>query len=123
MATELIGLPIEVSTALTIIVTGVLIPVVTALLSTPKIPSKYKRYIPIGLAALAAIVIVFLQAGGPFAEQLITWIVLLATLTGIAQALYALMPAAWKAIESSTASTGKRADRDGVADGRDTPSS
>ena len=120
---DILGLEADVTTALIVIVTGVVIPAVTALLSRPNLPSNAKRWIPVGLAFLAAIFIVLLRAGGPFAEQAMTVILLLATLTGIAQALYALMPATWKAIESSTAPTGKRADRDGVADGRDTPSS
>lgn len=99
---DLLGLDADVTTALTVIVTGVLIPVVTSLLKQPSLPVWARRWIPIALAAIAAVFIIILQAGGPFAEQLVTWLILLATLVGIAQGLYALMPSVWKSIESST---------------------
>lgn len=99
---NILGLDANVQTALVVIVTGVIIPLVTALLKRPDLPTKYKRLIPIALAALGALVIVILQAGGPFAEQAITWLLILATLIGIAQALYALMPSVWKEIEDKT---------------------
>lgn len=102
MDTELLGLPAEVGTALALIATGVIVPAVTSLLSSQGIPSNIKRLIPIGLAALGAGLIVVLQGGGPLAEQLITWLVVLATVVGIAQALYAVMPSAWKGLERAT---------------------
>ena len=55
------------------------------------------------------------RAGGPFAEQAATYVVLLATLVGIAQGLYAAMPKAWKSLEASTLPEPLRAERD--ADG------
>jgi len=80
----------------------VIVPAVTALMAYDGIPKTLKRVLPIGLSAAAAIVIVVLAAGGPFAEQLITWILLLATIVGISQSVYAVMPGTWKALEGST---------------------
>ena len=102
MDMELLGLPAEVGTALALIASGVIVPAVTSLLASPGIPSKIKRWIPVGLSALAAGVIVLLAAGGPFAEQMITWILVAATVVGIAQSVYALMPATWKGLEAAT---------------------
>lgn len=108
---DLIGLDADTTTALTVITTGVLIPVVTSLLKQPQLPAWARRAIPIALAAVAAAVIILLQAGGPFAEQLVTWLVLLATLVGIAQGLYAVMPSAWKSLEQATSTNTHRAER------------
>lgn len=102
MDTELLGLPAEAGTALALIATGVIVPAVTAMLSSEKVPSKYKRLIPIGLAAAGAAVIVILQGGGPLAEQLLSWIVVAGVVVGMAQTLYAAMPRAWKGLESLT---------------------
>lgn len=99
---DILGLEADVTTALIVIVTGVIIPAVTALLSRPNLPSNAKRWIPVGLAFLAAIFIVLLRAGGPFAEQAMTVILLLATLVGLSQGLYALMPDTWKTLEAAT---------------------
>ena len=107
---DLIGLDADVTTALTIVVTGVLIPAITALLKYPGLGKTAKRLLPIGLAAVGAVVIVLLQAGGPFAEQLVTFLLLLATLVGIAQGLYAVMPKAWTALEDSTSPNTHRKD-------------
>lgn len=108
---ELLALDANVTTALTVIVTGVLIPALTSLLKHPGLSKTWKRIIPMGLAAVAALVIMFLQAGGPFAEQLITWLLLLATLIGIAQSLYAVMPGVWKSLEDNTSPPTHRADK------------
>lgn len=102
MDTELLGLPAEVGTALALISAGVIVPLVTSVLSSGGIPSKYKRWIPIGLAAIGAGIIVVLQAGGPLAEQLLSWIVVAGVVVGMAQTLYAAMPRAWKGLEHAT---------------------
>lgn len=99
---EIIGLPADVTTALTVIVTVVVIPVVTALVTNPSTPPSVKRWLPVGLAALAAVFIVWVRAGGPFVDQVFTWIVLAATVVGLAQALYAVMPGTWKQLSAST---------------------
>src|SRR5699024_10611227 len=112
MDTELLGLPAEVGTALALIASGVIVPAVTSLLASPGIPSKIKRWIPVGLSALAAVVIVVLAAGGPFAEQLITWILVAATVVGISQSVYAVMPETWKRLESATNSQTRGDDTD-----------
>lgn len=100
--TDIIGLPAEVGTALALIASGVIVPAVTSLLAYPGLPKWLKRLLPIGLSAGAAIVIVVLAAGGPFAEQLVTWLLVLATVVGISQGVYAAMPGAWKRLEQST---------------------
>lgn len=99
MNTELLGLDASATTAVTVIVTGVVIPLVTSVLKHPDLPKWARRAIPIGLAAIASVIIVLLQAGGPFAEQVITWLVIAATLVGIAQTLYTAMPSVWKSVE------------------------
>ena len=99
---DLLGLPADLMTALSVIITGVIIPLVTALLKRPELPATARRIIPIALAALGAFIIVLLQAGGPFAEQALTWLLMLATLVGIAQALYTAMPSVWKQVETKT---------------------
>lgn len=113
MDMDLLGIDAEVGTALALIASGVIVPAVTSLLAYDGIPKALKRALPIVLSAGAAIVIVVLAAGGPFAEQLITWILLLATIVGISQSVYAVMPGAWKKLEASTTPT-HRAER--VAD-------
>lgn len=99
---DILGLPADLMTALSVIITGVIIPLVTALLKRPELPVTARRIIPIALAALGAFIIILFQAGGPFAEQAITWLLMLATLVGIAQSLYAAMPSVWKQIEAKT---------------------
>lgn len=105
MDLELLGLPGEVGTALALIATGVIVPAVTSVMAYDGIPKALKRVLPIALSALAAVVIVVLAAGGPFAEQLITWILLLATIVGISQSVYAVMPGAWKKLELVSSSS------------------
>ena len=112
---DLLGLPADLSTALVVIVTGVLIPAVSAVLNRPTLSTTARRFIPIGLAAVGAAVVLLFRAGGPFAEQAATYVVLLAPLVGIAQGLYAAMPKAWKSLEASTLPEPLRAERD--ADG------
>lgn len=108
MDTELLGLSGEVGTALALIASGVIVPAVTALLKHEGMPSWAKRVIPIVLSALAAVLIVVLAAGGPFAEQLITWILIAATIVGIAQTVYSVMPGAWRKLEvASSRATGQ----------------
>ena len=108
MDTELLGLPAEVGTALALIATGVIVPAVTALLKHAGMPTWAKRAIPIALSVAAAVVIVVLGAGGPLAEQLITWILVAATIVGIAQTVYSLMPGAWRKLEeASSRATGQ----------------
>src|SRR5690625_2538114 len=85
MENELITLPASTGTALTLIATGVIVPAVTALFKYEGMPKWLKRVIPIGLAALAAILIVVLQGGGDLAEKLTTWLLVAATVVGIAQ--------------------------------------
>ena len=99
---DLLGLPADLSTALVVIVTGVLIPAISALLNRPSLSKTARRFIPIVLAAVGAAVVLVFRAGGPFAEQLATYVVLLATLVGIAQGLYAAMPSVWKQVEAKT---------------------
>lgn len=98
---EIIGLPADVTTALVLIVTVVIIPPVTALLSHPKLRSSYKRALVIALAFLASVIIVWFRAGGPFVEQVYTWVLTAAVIIGGAQSIYALMPNTWKQIEAS----------------------
>lgn len=105
MDLELLGLPGEVGTALALIASGVIVPAVTSVMAYDGIPKALKRALPIVLSAGAAIVIVVLAAGGPFAEQLITWILLLATIVGISQSVYAVMPGAWKKLELVSSSS------------------
>lgn len=102
MENELITLPASTGTALTLIATGVIVPAVTALFKYEGMPKWLKRVIPIGLAALAAILIVVLQGGGDLAEKLTTWLVVAATVVGIAQTVYSAMPAAWKRLETAS---------------------
>ncbi|HLR44845.1 MAG TPA: hypothetical protein VK065_06625 [Brevibacterium sp.] len=102
MDMELLGLPAEVGTALALIATGVIVPGMTSLLSSGKIPSNIKRWIPIVLAAAGAGIIVVLQGGGPIAERLLAWIVVAGVVVGMAQTLYAAMPKAWKGLEAAT---------------------
>ena len=113
---DLLGLPADLSTALVVIVTGVLIPAISAVLNRPTLSTTARRFIPIGLAAVGAAVVLLFRAGGPFAEQAATYVVLLATLVGIAQGLYAAMPKAWKSLEASTLPEPLRTERgaDGV---------
>src|SRR5699024_12200577 len=99
---DLLGLPADLSTALVVIVTGVLIPAISALLNRPGLSKTARRLIPIGLAAVGAAVVLVFRAGGPFAEQLATSVVLLAPLVGIAQSLHAAMPKASKSVASAT---------------------
>lgn len=99
---DLLALDANTSTALTIIATGVIIPAVSAIINRPTFPAAYKRWVVIALAAVGAVLIMLLQADGPFAEQLVTYLVMLATLIGIAQALYAVMPSVWKEVEDKT---------------------
>ena len=110
---DLLGLPADLTTALLVVVTGVLTPAISALLNQPGLSKTARRFIPIGLAAVGAAIVLVFRAGGPFAEQAATYVVLLATLVGIAQGLYAAMPGAWKSLEASTTPT-HRAER--VAD-------
>lgn len=105
MDTTLLGLPAEVGTALALIASGVIVPAVTSLLAYPGIPKWLKRFLPIFLSAGAAFVIVLLAGGGPLAEKLITWILVLAVVVGIAQTVYALMPEAWKKLEAASSPT------------------
>ena len=105
---EILGLDANVQTALTIIVVGIIVPGVTALINNPKVPKQLRRLTPIILSAAGAVIIVVLQAGGPFAEQLITILLVLATLVGIAQALYSAMPSVWKRLEDATTTEDKR---------------
>lgn len=112
MDLELLGLPGEVGTALALIATGVIVPAVTSVMAYDGIPKALKRVLPIVLSAGAAIVIVVLAAGGPFAEQLITWILVAATLVGISQSVYAVMPETWKRLESATNSQTRGDDTD-----------
>lgn len=102
MDMELLGLPAEVGTALALIASGVIVPAVTSVMSYPGIPTKFKRALPIVLSGGAAVVIVLLAAGGPFAEQVFTWILVAATVVGISQSVYAIMPGAWKSLEQAT---------------------
>ena len=120
---DLLGLPADLTTALVVIVTGVLIPAVTSVLNRPTLSTTARRFIPIVLAAVAAAVVLVFRAGGPFAEQAATYVVLLATLVGIAQGLYAAMPKAWKSLEVSTLPEPLRAERgaDGVYSVMDEP--
>lgn len=99
---DLLGLDADLTTALTVIVVGVLVPALTAILKHPGLGKTARRLIPIGLSAVGAVVIVIFQAGGPLAEKATTWVLLLATLVGIAQALYAVMPKAWTSLEAAT---------------------
>ena len=108
MPDELLGLPADTQTALSLIASGVVIPAVTALLARPDIPAKVKRWIPIGLAVIAAVLIVVFRASGAFAEVAMTVITVAAAIVGIAQAVYALMPAQWKALEWNTTPQDKR---------------
>ena len=108
MDMELLGLPAEVGTALALIATGVIVPAVTALLKHAGMPIWAKRALPIALSVIAAVVIVVLGAGGPLAEQLITWILVAATIVGIAQTVYSLMPGTWRKLEEvSSRATGQ----------------
>ena len=102
MENELIALPAETGTALTLIATGVIVPAFTALFKYEGMPKWLKRVIPIALSVIAAAIIVVLAGGGGFAEQLTTWLLITATVVGIAQAVYAAMPAAWKRLETAT---------------------
>lgn len=102
MDNTLLGLPATTGTALALIATGVIVPAVTSLISYEGIPTKVKRFLPVFLAAAGAGIIVGLQSGGEFAERMTTWLVVLATVVGIAQAIYAAMPSAWKALERAT---------------------
>lgn len=102
MDLELLGLDAEVGTALALIASGVIVPAVTALMAFDGFPKWAKRALPVALSAAAAVVIVVLAAGGPFAEQLITWLLVAATVVGISQSVYAVMPGAWKALERTT---------------------
>ena len=99
---ELLALDANVQTALVVIATGVVVPVITSLLKRPGLSKTVRRAIPVGLSAIGAVVIVVLQAGGPVAEQMMTWLLLLATLVGIAQTIYAAMPSVWHKLEEST---------------------
>lgn len=120
MDTELLGLPAEAGTAIALIASGVIVPAVTAVMAYPGIPTKVKRVLPIVLAAAAAGVIVVLQSGGPVAERLIAWLVVAATVVGIAQAVYAVMPGAWKALERASSSvTGPQTPVSGAPRGQD----
>lgn len=102
MENEIINLPASTGTALTLIASGVIVPAVTALLSHKGLPSWAKRLIPIGLSAAAAVLIVILQGGGDLADKLTTWLLIGATLVGIAQMVYSAMPRAWKRLETAT---------------------
>lgn len=105
---ELLGLNAEVGTALALIASGVIVPAVTALLKHKGMPTWAKRVIPIVLSVLAAVLIVVLAAGGPLAEQMITWILVAATIVGISQTVYAAMPGAWRKLEeASSRATGQ----------------
>lgn len=121
--TDVLGLPADLATALTLITTVVVIPAVTAVLTSPRTPAWARRVLPIALAAVGALGILLLRGDLTAApESLTAWIMLAATLVGGAQALYALMPTSWRALAAATStSRGRHADRDGVMDGRDTP--
>ena len=109
---DLLGLPADLTTALIVIVTGVLIPAISALLNRPGLSKTARRLIPIGLAAVGAAVVLVFRAGGPFAEQAATYVVLISTLVGIAQSLYAAMPKAWKSLDAPTTPPTHRAEDD-----------
>ena len=96
------GLDANVGTALVVLATGVIVPAVTSLLSSPGTPSAVKRWLPIGLAVAAALLITLLQQGGPLAEQLVKWLLLAASVTGIAQAVFAAMPDKWRKLSAAT---------------------
>lgn len=102
MENEIINLPASTGTALALIASGVIVPAVTSLMKYPEMPKWLKRVIPIVLAALAAVLIVILQGGGDLADKLTTWILVAATVVGIAQTVYSLMPSAWKKLEGAT---------------------
>lgn len=102
MDLELLGLDAEVGTALALIASGVIVPAVTSLMAFDGFPKWAKRALPVALSGAAAIVIVVLAAGGPFAEQLITWLLVAATVVGISQTVYTVMPGAWKTLERTT---------------------
>lgn len=118
-----LGLPTDLTTALTVLVIGVVIPVVTAILTDPRTPGRVRRAIPIILAAVGALLVLFLRGDlDTLPQSLAAWITLAAVLVGVAQTIYAVMPAQWRALAAATsAGTGRHADRDGVMDGRDTP--
>lgn len=96
------GLDANLGTALVVLASGVIVPAVTALLSHPGTNSHVKRWVPIGLAVAAALLITVLQQGGPFAEQLMKWLVLAASVTGVAQTVFALMPEQWRKLSAAT---------------------
>ena len=110
MENELIALPAETGTALTLIATGVIVPAFTALFKYEGMPKWLKRVIPIALSVIAAAIIVVLAGGGSFAEKLTTWLVVAATVVGIAQTVYSAMPAAWKRLEVATQRATRPAD-------------
>lgn len=120
-----LGLPADLATAITVIVVGVIVPLVTAIITSPRTPAAARRWIPIALAVVGALVVVLLRGDLATVPQTLTeWVLLAAVIVGLAQTLYALMPSTWKALSAATSSTadhGRRADRDGVMDGRDTP--
>lgn len=102
MENEIINLPASTGTALALIASGVIVPAFTSLFKYEGMPKWLKRVIPIVLAALAAVLIVILQGGGDLADKLTTWILVAATVVGIAQTVYSLMPSAWKRLEVAT---------------------
>lgn len=120
-----LGLPTDLATALTVLAVGVIIPAVTAILTDRRTPVRVRRAIPIILAAVGAFLVLLLRGDlDTLPQSLAAWVTLAAVLVGLAQTLYALMPAQWRALAAATSSTaGRHADRDGVMDGRDTPTS
>ena len=116
METTALSLPADLATAVNTLMAGAVIPLITAILVRPTTPKAVKRWLPIALAVLAAGLIVLFQAGGAWTQQVTTWIVTAATVTGLAHALYAAMPAQWKAVSDATSPasepTGRRARRD-----------
>src|SRR5699024_1955377 len=84
------GLDANVGTALVVLATGVIVPAVTALLSSPGTPSAVKRWLPIGLAVAAALLITPPEAGRPAAEALVQGAAAGARRAGHGQAVFRL---------------------------------
>lgn len=93
----------DLSTALSTIAVGAIIPAVTAVMTHPGTPARVKRLIPIGLAVVGGLVVMLVTGQlGTIPEWVTRAVLTVAALVGVSQGLYAAMPGTWKRLSEAT---------------------
>lgn len=95
----------DMQTALGIIATSLVVPYVVALISRPDLTPDRKRAIALAASVLLGLLAAILTGGVPLPAQAVDWIgravVVVATVTGLAQGFYRAIPGIG-ALEAST---------------------